>query len=95
MKREREKLLEDRCVAKVEARGGVALKLVLLGLMGFPDRSCLLPGGKIFFVETKRAAVGRVSRQQSFWALTLTRLGFKVYTVDTDADFDAALKEWM
>ena len=94
-RREREKPLEDRCVAKVEASGGQALKLVLLGLMGWPDRTVLLPGGRVFFIETKRAVVGRVSRQQSFWAMTLTGLGFRVYTIDDDAQFDAALKEWL
>lgn len=82
-------------MAKVEARGGVALKLVLLGLMGFPDRTIMLPGGKVFWCEFKRAAVGRVSRQQSFWTMTLTGLGFRVYVVDTDLDFDKALKEWL
>ncbi len=44
MKRpELESALEDRCVAKIEALGGMALKLSIPGVRGFPDRSCFLP----------------------------------------------------
>lgn len=95
MKRELETKLEDRCVAKVEARGGLALKLVLLGLMGWPDRTVLLPGGKVFFVEMKRKVTGRVSRQQNFWRDAVIALGFRVYVIDNDADFDRVLEEWL
>jgi hypothetical protein len=41
-KRELESALELRCVAKVEAIGGKALKLRLEGVRGFPDRTVLL-----------------------------------------------------
>lgn len=92
MKRELEQKLEDRCVAKVEARGGQALKLVLLGLMGFPDRTLLMPGGRIAFCEFKRAIVGRASRQQGFWRDVLVGLGFTVRFVDSDVEFDEILK---
>lgn len=43
-KRELEAALENRCVAKVEAAGGMALKLVIPGVRGFPDRTILAPG---------------------------------------------------
>lgn len=92
MKRELESALESRCVAKVEALGGQALKLVLLGLMGFPDRTLLLPGGRVLFVEFKRAVVGRASRQQNYWRDILVRLGFVVEFVDSDAEFDRILE---
>ena len=36
--------LETRCVATVEARGGLALKLQIPGVRGFPDRTILMPG---------------------------------------------------
>lgn len=40
---ELEAALENRCVAKIEARGGLALKLSIPGVRGFPDRTCLVP----------------------------------------------------
>ncbi len=46
---ELERALEDRCVAKIEARGGLALKLVILGVRGFLDRTMVLPGRVIFW----------------------------------------------
>lgn len=42
-KLELEAALEDRCVAKVEARGGLALKLAPTGTRGFPDRTIFMP----------------------------------------------------
>jgi len=93
MKPELETKLEDRCVAKIEARGGLALKLVLLGVRGFLDRTMLAPGRVIFFCEFKRRKVGVVSAQQAVWRRILTLLGFGVYMIDNDADFDAALEK--
>lgn len=90
-KLELEAALEARCCAKVEAQGGLALKLLIPGVRGFPDRSCLLPGRRVFFIEVKRIKSGRVSAQQHKWRVLLHQLGFGFYLVDTDADFDAAL----
>lgn len=103
MKRELENKLEERCVAKVEALGGLALKLGLKGVRGFPDRTVLLPDNigkhavsrsRIFFVELKREAVGVVSAQQAKWRRKLEAMGFHVYLIDNDADFDAVLEKW-
>jgi hypothetical protein len=91
-KLELESKLEDRCVAKIEARGGLGLKLVLLGVRGFLDRTMLAPGRVIFFCEFKRQKVGVVSAQQAVWRRILTLLGFGVYMIDSDADFDRALE---
>ncbi len=43
-KRELEGALENRCVARIEALGGLALKLSIPGVRGFPDRTVLAPG---------------------------------------------------
>lgn len=100
-KPELESALEERCVAKVEALGGMALKLQIPGVRGFPDRTLLLPdvGGcdrhRTLFAEFKRLKTGRSSVQQLKWKRDLEALGFKVYLVDNDAAFDAALKEWL
>ena len=84
--------LEERCVAKVERMGGEAVKLQILGKRGWPDRTVLLPCGRVFFVEFKRKKRGRVSAQQAMWIKVLSRLGFAVYIIDNDKDFDIALK---
>jgi hypothetical protein len=95
-------------VAKVEAIGGKALKLKLDGVRGFPDRSCLFPprewgpddisgyfhDPRVFFIEFKRTQVGIISAQQREWRRVLEALGFEVYLVDTDAEFDLILEEW-
>lgn len=93
-KPELESALEDRCVAKVEALGGMALKLRPPTGRGFKDRTVMLPGGRIFWFECKRVKIGVVSVQQLKWKRQLEALGFKVYLVDTDAQFDAILEEW-
>ena len=96
MKRELEVALENRCVAKIEARGGVALKLSIPGTRGFPDRTVLLHvigrPGRVFFAEFKRLKTGKVSAQQIRWRVLLHQLGFGVYLIDTDAQFDEALE---
>ena len=45
MKRELERTLEDRCVARIEALGGLALKLSIPGVRGFPDHEGNPTGG--------------------------------------------------
>lgn len=89
---ELERALEERCVARVEALGGLALKLVLLGMMGWPDRTIILPRRVIFFCEMKRRKVGKFSAQQGTWRRMLVLLGFGYYTIDTDEQFESALK---
>lgn len=108
-KPELETALEDRCVAKVEALGGMALKLAIPGARGFPDRTLLFrakaewtPGHddyymhlpRVAFAEFKRLKTGRPSVQQLRWKRDLEALGFKVFLVDTDAQFDSILEEW-
>lgn len=91
-RRERENAFESRCVARIEAEGGAALKLVLVGLRGFPDRTCLRRG-KVCFVEFKRTdGTGVYARQQAYWRGVLTGLGFAVFVVESDAEFDAVME---
>jgi len=89
---ELEQKLEDRSVAKAERVGAEAVKLVILRLMGWPDRTILMPGGHVWFAEFKRQVSGRVSAQQKFWRRRLLELGFRIYIIDNDEDFDRALE---
>lgn len=89
---ELERALEDRCVARIEALGGLALKLSIPGARGFPDRTILMPGRRVWFAEFKRLRTGTISAQQHRWRVLLHQLGFGVYFVDTDEAFDVALE---
>ena len=91
-KPELEVKLEDRCVAKIEARGGLALKLRPPTGRGFPDRLIFLEGC-CWAVEFKRQKTGVVAMQQQIWRRLLTLAGFGVYFCDNDADFAAALEK--
>lgn len=83
--------LEDRCVAEIERRGGMALKLHIPGVRGFPDRTILMPGRRAWFAEFKRLKTGRVSAQQDEWARRLRALDFDVFFIDTWEQFVQAL----
>ena len=89
---ELESALELRCVAKVEAAGGLALKLRPPTGRGFLDRTVIMPERVIFWCEFKRYKVGVISAQQATWRRILTLLGFGVYMIDNDADFDRAME---
>lgn len=88
---ELEAALEQRCVDKIEAAGGLALKLRPPTGRGFPDRAIFLRG-RTWFCEFKRPRLGVIAAQQLSWRRLLTLAGFGVYTVDNDADFETALK---
>lgn len=71
-----ERSVESWVVQYTADRGGKALKLT--GYVGIPDRLVLLPGGVVFFVETKTIG-GRLSKAQRLRHHFLRALGFKVY----------------
>ena len=77
-----EKQIEQKLVAEVKKRGGLAPKLVSLGFDGMPDRIVLLPDGKMSFVELK--APGRKPRAiQRRRIRELVTLGYGVFIVDS------------
>ena len=78
---ELEKEIERKLVDLVKKYGGRCEKLVNVGFAGFPDRTILLPGGKIMFVETKRPKGGRYSALQDKWRDWLHALGFSYWRI--------------
>jgi hypothetical protein len=56
-------------------KGCFSLKLVILHEIGWPDRTILCPGGKVFFAEFKKPG-GRRRARQKYWEEKLTGLGF-------------------
>lgn len=91
MATELEARLEDRCVKRIEQRGGLALKLKIDGVRGFPDRTILMPGKPVWFAEFKRLKTGSISAQQLQWEYVLRQRGFGVYFIDTDQQFQEAM----
>ena len=82
-----EKLLDDRIVKLVKSLGGNAMKLTSLSFTGIPDRTVLLPGGNICFVEVKSTGKKPSARQELVigW---LRGLGFKVFVVSDQDSYD-------
>lgn len=73
-----EKQIEQKLVAEVRRRGGMALKFVSPSYSGMPDRLILLPDGKVAFVEVKAPGKKPRSLQVKRHA-TLRKLGFQVF----------------
>ena len=86
----REATVEARLRRLVERAGGKCLKWVSPGHTGVPDRIILMPGGRVYFAETK--APGETERaRQEYVQRKLRELGFTVFsTVD---DPDSVMKE--
>ncbi|CCW29247.1 putative nuclease p44 [Xenorhabdus nematophila F1] len=49
----REDVIERHLVNEVKKTGGIAYKFVSPGRRGVPDRICVLPNGRVIFVECK------------------------------------------
>lgn len=82
-----EKAVEAYLRDQVRKTGGLALKLVCPGWTGVPDRLILLPGGRVFFAETKD--LGKTpKRRQKYVHSRLRELGFTVFVPDSKAAVD-------
>lgn len=77
----REKIIEQKLVAAVKARGGLCPKWVSPGFDGVPDRIVLLPGRHFGFVEVKAPGEKPRPLQLSRHRL-LEKLGFHTYVLD-------------
>ena len=72
----------------------ISLKLVALSRNGFPDRTVMGKGEKIFFVELKRENE-KPRRNQLFWHRLLKRMGFNVYVCDRKEQIKEVFKTEM
>lgn len=87
-----EKDIEKQLVNETKRMRGLALKFTSPGFVGVPDRLLLLPGGKLAFVEVKRAGEKPRPIQISRHKL-LRKLGFKVYVLDSKKQIKEILDE--
>lgn len=75
--------LERKICEYVRRLGGRAFKFVSPGAPGVPDRLCVLPGGRLIFIEVKRP--GRkdgLSVQQKKIIGWLRKLGCTVWVIN-------------
>lgn len=81
---ESEKIIERKLVEQVKLNEGLCIKLLCDQFIGLPDRLCLLPNGKLVFVELK--TTGKKPRRiQTVVHNKLRKLGFRVEVIDTTA----------
>jgi len=89
----RETTIERYLCRRVKELGGKAYKLQSPGNDGMPDRLCILPGGKVIFVETKAPRETprplQVCRHKE-----LQRLGCFVRIADSRQQVDNIIWEW-
>lgn len=77
-----EKVIETYLREQIKKLGGVALKFVSPAFTGVPDRIVLLPGGVLYFVETKAPGKDLRPRQRVVKDL-IEKLGFTYYKIDS------------
>ena len=87
---ESEKLLERKLKKQIEDLDGLCIKLLSTHFTGLPDRMCLLPGGKIFFVELKTTAQ-KPKAIQLLIHNRLRKLGFNVYIINSSKQITSVL----
>lgn len=77
----RETQVERDVVRRVKEAGGIAYKLISPQRNGVPDRLVILPGGRLYFVETK-APGERLRPEQQREHAALRALGATVLVID-------------
>lgn len=87
----RENVIESYLRDKVKGLGGKAYKFVSPGNAGVPDRTVLLPRGRIIFVELK-APGKKPTALQNLQHGKLRKLGFEVLVIDSKEKVDDFVK---
>lgn len=85
-----EKALERYLVQRIKSLGGVCLKYSNPGMVGYPDRICLLPGGRTVWIELKSKGEKPTTLQRLRHG-QLSAIGHTVYICDSRASIDRAL----
>lgn len=88
-----EKAIEHYLAASVKELGGVCLKYSNPGMVGYPDRICLLSGGVVFWVELK-SKDGRLNEVQKIRIRQLCSMGHTVHVCDSKEAIDEVLKPY-
>ena len=73
--------IEGKFTTYAKSKGCRALKLIFLNKKGFPDRTILCPGGRVFFIEFKKKDKKQSPIQREIMKM-LTSLGFEYHVCD-------------
>lgn len=87
--------IEMAFVKYAHSQGCLCYKLAIVSQRGFPDRTCLLPDGRVLFFEFKRGTSGKVSAIQESIAESLTKLGHKVFFILASGEAEAILCNYL
>lgn len=88
-----EKAIERYLTDSVKTLGGICLKYSNAGMVGFPDRLCLLPGGATIWVELKSKGESPKAIQQVRFS-QMAKIGHWVYICDSKEKVDEVLDEY-
>jgi hypothetical protein len=88
----REKNIEPRLREGVKKRKGMCIKLWAFSMVGLPDRLILMPGGRVWFVETKSTG-DKPKPHQLAMHNRLWLLGFHVWVIDDNVRLNNFFKE--
>jgi len=75
----------------VVTRGGLCLKVVILGAGGFPDRLLFMPGGKFYLVELKKLKGWRFTIAQKIMFPLIEKRGFKIHVLHGNVEVQTFL----
>lgn len=87
----KEAQIERKLVAAVRSTGGMCLKWSSPGTAGVPDRICLMPDGRVLFVEVK-TPTGRLSSVQVAMHRRMSAIGHSVAVVRSVAEINELLE---
>lgn len=82
--------IESKLTEGVKKAGGMCMKFVSPGFSGVPDRIILMPGGKVYFVETKRPGGDLKPLQEKVHSLFKVA-GFDVHVIASKTDLQKFL----
>lgn len=88
-----EKMIERYLCDSIKQMGGVCLKYSNAGMVGYPDRICLLSGGVVFWVELK-SKDGRLNEVQKIRIRQLRSMGHTVNVCRSKEDVDEVLEPY-
>lgn len=87
-----EREIEKRLIDEVNKLKGLCLKLNSQSANGIPDRLVLLPGKRIYFIETKRPGEDLRSLQK-YWKRKIIDFGFNYKKIDCMEDVYKFIEE--
>lgn len=88
-----EKAIERYLTDSVKALGGVCLKYSNPGMVGYPDRICLLPGGVTVWVELKSKGE-TLKAVQKVRICQMVKIGHAVHVCDSKEAIDQVLEPY-